>query len=33
LPNFNEGKVKIGEIEYTFEGQTTDVALKKQLKI
>lgn len=32
LPNFKEGKLKIGSSEYLFEGQTSDFNVKKNVK-
>ncbi len=32
LPNFKNGKCKIGDSEYTFEGQTSDATQKKTVK-
>lgn len=29
LPNFKDGKLKIGDIEYLFEGQTVDSTIKR----
>lgn len=32
LPNYKDGKLKIGDIEFTFEGQTSDMAIKKSVE-
>ena len=32
LPNLKDGKLKIGNVEYTFEGQTSDKGIKKTVK-
>jgi cell wall-associated NlpC family hydrolase len=29
LPNFKNGKLKVGDAEYLFEGQTSDIQIKK----
>lgn len=32
LPNFNNGKLKIGDSEFLFEGQVADASIKKTVK-
>ena len=32
LPNFKDNKVTIGEVSYSFEGQTTDITQKRSIE-
>jgi len=32
LPNFKNGKLKIGDSDFLFEGQTTDIQVKRTIK-
>ena len=32
LPNYKDGKLKIGDTEYSFEGQTSDIGNKKSVE-
>ncbi len=32
MPNFKDGKLKIGDVEYSFEGHTSDMGIKKSVE-